>query len=220
MCACAWARACVIVHACAREPTACMIWRMPNARVRGRRRRRWQGARDCRAAPHTHSFSPALICAPLTIYHSIPKRQSQVHVAIAPAKWGYLGVAVLGVAVLGTAVLGVAVLGTAVLGVAVLGTAVLGVAVVGVAVGAGVGLHVTRLIDSSRCCVRYPTDGASRQITGWLCRQTAACCAHCHRGSESRTSAWARASLAHMCKPRRYMSREVPGLPQSTAGSW
>ena len=64
--------------------------------------------------PHTHSFSPALACAPL-IYHSIPKQQSRVHVAIAPARWGYLGVAVLGVAVLGTAVLGVAVLGTAVL---------------------------------------------------------------------------------------------------------
>ena len=28
MCAWAWARACVIVHACAREPTACMLWRM------------------------------------------------------------------------------------------------------------------------------------------------------------------------------------------------
>jgi hypothetical protein len=30
----------VIVHACAREPTACMIWRMQNTRVRGRRHRR------------------------------------------------------------------------------------------------------------------------------------------------------------------------------------
>ena len=34
--------------------------------------------------PHTHSFGPALICTPL-IYHSIPTRQSQVHVAMAQA---------------------------------------------------------------------------------------------------------------------------------------
>jgi hypothetical protein len=43
--------------------------------------------------PYTHSFSPALACAPL-IYHSTPTRQSQVHVAMAQPSlmgWDALG---------------------------------------------------------------------------------------------------------------------------------
>ncbi len=75
------------------------------------------------------------------------------------------------------AVLGVAVLGTAVLGVAVLGTAVLGTAVVGVAVGAGVGLHVIRLIDSSAvlCALSY----RRRQPTNHVVALPANCCLLC-----------------------------------------
>ena len=106
-----------------REPSACP-WAqnvLDTARVRrrksGHRRRRSSGhrrARDRRAAPHTHSFSPALVCAPL-VYQRIPKHGSRKSMSRCPSLMGYLGVAVLGVAVLGTAVLGVAVLGTAVL---------------------------------------------------------------------------------------------------------